>query len=84
MSGIAEKVGFVGGHGLDHLAADLRLASSLEERAQVIDRLEAELPDDGREAAFEQVVLVLFEHDARLGIDMLLKEPVVRRVNFSS
>ncbi|MGA2194794.1 MAG: response regulator, partial [Bryobacteraceae bacterium] len=40
-----------------------------------------ELPDDGREAAFEQVMLVLFEHDARLGIDMLLKEPVVFRVD---
>src|ERR1039458_558732 len=81
MSGIAEEVGLDGGHGLDHPAADLRLASGLDERAQVVDGAEAELPDNRREAAFEQVMLILFEHDARLGIDMLLKEPVVLRVD---
>src|ERR1035438_1676996 len=81
MGGIAKEVGFVGRHGLDDLAADLCFARGLEERAQVVDRAEAELPDQRREAAFEQVVLVLFQYDARLGIDMLLEEPVVFRVN---
>ena len=81
MGGIAKEVGFVGRHGLDDLAANLWLAGGLEERAQVVDGAEAELLDDRREAAFEQVVLVFFQHDARLGIDMLLKEPVVLRVD---
>ena len=81
MSGIAKEVGFVGRHGLDNLAADFSSAGRLEERAQVVDRAEAELPNDRREAAFEQVVLVFFEHDARLGVDMPLEEPVVLRVD---
>ena len=32
VGGIAEEVGFVGGHGLDDLAADLRLAGCLQEQ----------------------------------------------------
>jgi hypothetical protein len=59
--------------------ADIDPAICLYEFAQFVNRAEAELPDDGREAGFEEVVFVFFEHDARLGIDMLLKKPVVLR-----
>jgi hypothetical protein len=37
------------------------------------------LLDDGREAAFEEIILVVFKHDADVGIDMRLKKPVVFR-----
>ena len=45
--------------------------------AQVVNGLQAELPDDGCEAAFEQVVLIAFKHNARMRIDMLQEELVV-------
>ncbi len=35
------------------------------------------LLDNGCEAAFKQVMLVIFKHDAHLGMDMLLKEAIV-------
>jgi hypothetical protein len=37
------------------------------------------LPNDRRQAAFKQVMLVIIEHDAHLGVDMLLKEAIVLR-----
>jgi hypothetical protein len=52
--------------------------------AQVIDGTEAVLLDDGREAAFKQVMLVIFEHDAHLGTDVLLQEAIVLRENLSA
>src|SRR5208283_476906 len=38
VGGIAKEIGLIGRHGLDHLAADSRIARGLEERAQVVDR----------------------------------------------
>ena len=37
------------------------------------------LLDDRCEAAFKQVMLVIFEHDAHLRIDVLLEEAIVLR-----
>jgi hypothetical protein len=59
--------------------ADLWIALGKEEFAQSVDGAEAELLDDGREAAFEEIILVVFKHDSYLGIDMRLKEAVVLR-----
>ena len=35
--------------------------------------------DNGRKAAFEEIVLVVLQDDSHLGINMRLKEPVVLR-----
>jgi hypothetical protein len=59
--------------------ADLWIALGNEEFAQFVDGAEAELLDDGREAAFKEIILVVFKHDSYVGIDMRLKEPVVLR-----
>jgi hypothetical protein len=59
--------------------ADIDPAICLDEFAQFVNRAEAELPDDRREAGFEEVVFVFFEHDTRFRVDMPLKKPVVLR-----
>ena len=58
-------------------SADIALGA--QQRAQVVDGSEAVLLDDGREPAFKQVVLVIFQHDAHSGMDMLLKKSIVLR-----
>ena len=77
LGGITKEVGFVGCHGLNHLLADLGIALGKEQGTQLIDGPEAELLNDGREAAFKQIMLVIFEHNSHMGIDVLLKEPIV-------
>ncbi len=78
-AGSRKKVGLVRGHGLDYLVCERDVALPTKQRAQVVDRAEAVLPDDRREAAFKQVMLVFFEHDAYLGTDVLLQEAIVVR-----
>jgi hypothetical protein len=58
---------------------DLRITLGEEEFAQIVDRAETKLLDDGREAAFEEIILVVFKHDAYVSIDMRLKKSVVLR-----
>ena len=82
MGRIAKEVGLVGGHGFDHAMADLGLMRGLDEYAQVVDGLQAELPDDGSEAAFEEVVLIPFKHDAGMRIDVFLEKLVVVRIDY--
>ena len=55
------------------------IALGAQQHAQIVDGTEAVLLDDGREAAFKQVMLVIFKHDAHLGVDVLLQEAIVLR-----
>ena len=76
---VAKEECLVGGHGFNHLVGERDVTLGTQQRAQVVDRAEAVLPDDRREPAFKQVVLVIFEHDAHAGTDVLLKEAIVLR-----
>jgi hypothetical protein len=55
------------------------IAPAMEESAQVVDGSKVQLSDNGRKAALKQILLVFFKHNAHVGIDMLLKEPIVLR-----
>jgi hypothetical protein len=54
----------------------------MEERTQVVDGSKAELPDNGSQAAFKEIMLVIFKHDTHVGINVLLKKAIVLGENF--
>ena len=55
------------------------IALGAQQHTQIVDGTETVLLNDGRKTAFKQIMLVLFKHDAHLGMDMLLKEAIVLR-----
>jgi hypothetical protein len=54
----------------------------LDEGAQIVNGPQAKLSDDWCEAAFEEVMLILLKHDARVRIDMLAEKLVVLRIDY--